>query len=587
MLGQRSPQGELFRPDHLYRDHVGEATFYGWLATHSAAWFRDEDFVGLYREDFGRPSVPPSQLCVALLLQAHDGVSDAEAIARTAYDLRWKVALGLELEAKLCAKSTLQLFRAKLVLHEAYGQVFERSVAACRAAGLLGGRGLSVAIDTTPILGRGAVKDTYNLVSDQIARVLQAACRHAGWDAAAMVTERGLGRHFGASYKGAVELDWSDDAAKRALLRQLVADAQVTLALADRALEAEGGDVDAGLTAARGLLAELLVQDIETAPEDGQPRLRRGTAQGRIVSTTDPAMRHGRKSAATRFDGYKATVVAETEAGVILATDVQPANVADREPAAESLTAAAACAGQPVACVLGDTAYGDCATRTELEALGAEVVAKVPPGTRRGMFSLHDFTVEDDAGVALCPAGQCSLRRDRVRGTDPGWRYVFSRHHCGPCPLRAQCTKSVRGARILQITAKTERLQRLRIEQRTEGFRRRYRRRVVVEHRIARLVQLGVRQARYLGQTKVAFQVALAAAVANLTLAQAAGTAICAAAARRAARTACFRVLAWRIRPFLPVSVDRTSTGHAGLIETGRLPNPMAPRKMAPSRPGF
>jgi hypothetical protein len=44
------------------------------------------------------------------------------------------------------------------------------------------------------------------------------------------------------------------------------------------------------------------------------------------------------------------------------------------------------------------------------------------------------------------------------------------------------------------------------------------RRRQVVEHRIARLVQLGIRQARYFGRTKTLFQVCLAAAVANLTL---------------------------------------------------------------------
>jgi hypothetical protein len=40
----------------------------------------------------------------------------------------------------------------------------------------------------------------------------------------------------------------------------------------------------------------------------------------------------------------------------------------------------------------------------------------------------------------------------------------------------------------------------------------------VVEHRIARLVQLGIRQARYFGRTKTLFQLCLAAAVANLTL---------------------------------------------------------------------
>ena len=39
-----------------------------------------------------------------------------------------------------------------------------------------------------------------------------------------------------------------------------------------------------------------------------------------------------------------------------------------------------------------------------------------------------------------------------------------------------------------------------------------------VEHRLARLVQLGIRQARYFGRTKTRFQLYLAATVANLTL---------------------------------------------------------------------
>jgi hypothetical protein len=38
-------------------------------------------------------------------------------------------------------------------------------------------------------------------------------------------------------------------------------------------------------------------------------------------------------------------------------------------------------------------------------------------------------------------------------------------------------------------------------------------RRQVVEHRIARLVQLGIRQARYFGRTRTLFQVCLAAMV--------------------------------------------------------------------------
>ena len=42
---------------------------------------------------------------------------------------------------------------------------------------------------------------------------------------------------------------------------------------------------------------------------------------------------------------------------------------------------------------------------------------------------------------------------------------------------------------------------------------------IVVEHRLARLVQLRIRQSRYFGRTKTRFQLYLAATVANLTLA--------------------------------------------------------------------
>ena len=57
--------------------------------------------------------------------------------------------------------------------------------------------------------------------------------------------------------------------------------------------------------------------------------------------------------------------------------------------------------------------------------------------------------------------------------------------------------------------------------QQSEAFAGYRLRRVVVEHRLARLVQLGIRQARYFGRTKTRFQlylVATAATVANLTL---------------------------------------------------------------------
>ena len=94
MLGKQSG---LDGGEHAYLDHVGRDSFYGFLASHRRELFHDEDFADLYCSDNGRPSVPPSLLATALLLQAYEGASDEEAKARADFDLRWKVALGVGL----------------------------------------------------------------------------------------------------------------------------------------------------------------------------------------------------------------------------------------------------------------------------------------------------------------------------------------------------------------------------------------------------------------------------------------------------------------------------------------------------------
>ena len=151
----------------------GRDTFYGLLASQRGRLFRDADFAEFYCADNGRDSVPPSLLATALLLQSHDKVSDAEAKARADFDLRWKVALGIEVEDRPFAKSTLQVFRAQLILHDKVREVFESSLRLARESGYLKKRSMRVALDTTNILGRGAVKDTCNLLADGVVKLLR------------------------------------------------------------------------------------------------------------------------------------------------------------------------------------------------------------------------------------------------------------------------------------------------------------------------------------------------------------------------------------------------------------------------------
>ena len=197
MLGKRGLQRGLFEADTLYSDFVGRDTFYGWLASQRGTLFRDEDFAQLYTLTNGRPSVPPSLLATALVLQTYDGVSDDEARQRAAYDLRWKVALGVAVDARPFAKSTLQEFRAQLIVHQEQATIFQQSLEVAKRQGQCrtpqgDARQLKVALDTTNILGRGAVKDTYNLLAEGLRHVLRVLARQAGealepWATAAVV----------------------------------------------------------------------------------------------------------------------------------------------------------------------------------------------------------------------------------------------------------------------------------------------------------------------------------------------------------------------------------------------------------------
>ena len=90
---------------------------------------------------------------------------------------------------------------------------------------------------------------------------------------------------------------------------------------------------------------------------------------------------------------------------------------------------------------------------------------------------------------------------------------------CDACPLRPQCVAARPGIRrTVRRNPQEALLQEARALQKSPAFTEYRQLRVVAEHRLARLVQLGIRQARYCGRSKTKFQLYLAATVANLTL---------------------------------------------------------------------
>ena len=412
MLGKRSDQRGLWEADRLYLDYVGQDTFYGLLASLRGRLFRDDDFADIYCPDNGRDSVPPSLLATALLLQTYDRVSDAEAKARADFDIRWKVSLGIEIEDRPFAKSTLQMFRAQLILHDQVREVFESSLRLARQLGYLKKRGMRVALDTTYILGRGAVKDTYNLLADGIVKLLSALAAVAKMTVREWAEAQGYEKYLGSSIKGEAGIDWSDRKARRKLLGEIVADADRLLELARQAwVELPTGSVQRqSIVDASELLGQLLLQDIERqsgdADADDGVSIRDGVSKDRMLSVHDPEMRHGHKSSRRRFDGHKAAIVVDTDSQLITAVDVLPGNAADNLEALELVEQSEASTGSVVEETMGDAAYGDGGTRQTFADAGRRLVAKAPGRPDRKHFPKDDFHLDLAAGSCTCPAGQ-------------------------------------------------------------------------------------------------------------------------------------------------------------------------------------
>jgi hypothetical protein len=562
MMGEVSAQGSLFGGDRLHLDYVGRTTFYGWLAAEGPRVYPDEMFRSFYVLDNGRKSVPPSQMIRMVLLQWYDKVSDDEAIERAKYDLRWKAALGVEDHEGLCAKFTLQTFRGKLLLHEKGRELLQGSVKVCRASGVLRSRKIRAAIDTSPIIGRGAVKDTYNLVADGMGKLLGALAALETpllepVDVKGYAGRHDFSRYFAeVSLKGGAELDWDSQTERDAFLTGLVVDVRRALTLARSLLESAepfsgprcGSAND--VREAMGLLEQLVDQDIEVRG-GGQAQLKQGVAKDRIVSVHDPEMRHGRKSKRVRFDGHKGEIVTDSDSGVIVDVSVKPGNAHDAEgsidaieraeqtvrgawedaPAAEEGGATQDPGETGIAETIGDCAYGSANNRRTFIEAGRELLAKQPALHNGGRFTKEDFIRGADTGARTCPAGHTAAPRWRAvpwRGEKVPVRfYRWPAAVCSVCPHKAQClappkdgaTKPRPRGRTLSEHPEEQLLAQARAQQRTPDFHAAYRHRQTVEHRLARMMQLGARQARYFGRAKTELQWLIAATVANLTLA--------------------------------------------------------------------
>ena len=202
------------------------------------------------------------------------------------------------------------------------------------------------------------------------------------------------------------QIDWDDVEAQAELIDSRAKDGFGCLGVL------HGRELDLEVTDAAALLATVLGQDLEDA-DDGWFRIAREVAVDRVISVVDPDARHGHKTSARGFDGYKGHAAVDPDSEIITDTVVSPGNagdasvaedliddllhdpadvVADTEPHTPADSAESGPSGNDETAenndgdgdrvVYGDAAYGTGAFLGRLEDAGIDAKCKTQPPAR-------------------------------------------------------------------------------------------------------------------------------------------------------------------------------------------------------------
>jgi hypothetical protein len=537
-LGYADRQGDLLDDVTRFCDEaLPEMSIYSVLHRERDRLFPDEMFADLY-EDTGRRSVPPSVVATVMVLQRLAGLSDRDAVERYAFDARWRYAAGVGgydgTGWDRFAHTVLVETRARLARSQRPRRIFEVTLDAASKAGLVGAKRV---LDSTPLYDAVSTMDTITLIRSAIRGLFRAADAVLREELRAAMTS-------GDDYASTVKpfIDWEDPAERERLIDTQARDGYACLAVLD------GRELDEPVSQAAQLLARILGQDLETA-EDGVFRIAVRVAKDRVISTVDPQARHGRKTAARGFDGYKGHAAIDPDSEIITDTVVTAGNVSDGsvatdliddllaptdaatpagedttgettmaedvggEPSSDAAAETADASGRPV--VYGDNAYGTGEFQELLDRNDIDSRCKTQePVAADGMFTKSHFDIDLEDDEVTCPnCVTAPIRRNRAGdGTA-----VFG-DACTACPLRARCTTNKKG-RTIKVGRQEKHLARARARQKHPQWKADYRAtRPKIERKLAHLMRHrhGGRRARMRGTTKIDADFNLLAAAHNL-----------------------------------------------------------------------
>src|SRR5206468_2082091 len=292
----------------------------------------DADFQYILAQSYrpepgGQKPVDAGLLALATLLQAYCHVGDRDAVELTVMDKRWQLVLDcLGAEHPPFSQGTLFNFRMRLIAHNLDKTLLDRTVALAEHTGGFGARQLRAVLDSTPLFGAGRVEDTLNLLGHALRKAVGLAAQELGTSAEAVVEDAGLTLVGHSSLKAALDLDWGEPRARSRALGLVLEEVKQWHCWLEQqqTLVAQTPPLQEVMET----ITQILTQDTEPDPEGGPGgrRIKKHVAPDRRISIEDHDMRHGRKSSAKTFNGFKEHFAIDLDSKVTREVVVRPAN---------------------------------------------------------------------------------------------------------------------------------------------------------------------------------------------------------------------------------------------------------------------
>lgn len=475
----------------------------------------------MYCVDNGRPGEEPVLLLGTLLLQFMERKPDRQATECCVFDLRWKLALGMEADAEGFHPTTLVKFRQRLIKHGLEDIGFDAALDAMRQAGYLGSKCKRQRVDSSHVVGLVSRMSRLENVRETIRLTLESIQKQPTF------THTPLWQEWCERYVDSKPDFRVDKAELQKRLQRAGQDAATILAWAEAPSQ-----VYAELKAVK-LLKRVFEENFEMNKEDQSCSPHRTQPAGAVKNPHDPQAQWSSKSTikGKEWVGYKVQVgetvspnrceKSEPTPNVITAVVTQKATASDKAalPEVEEHWENKEVEKPDVLFVDGGYTSGHELARAQEEERELMGPMAASP-SKDGRYSVESFDVSVEERKATCPAGHknahCSKLTEKKTG-DIEYRIEFSRKDCEPCPLKEKCVATHHNHRTIVVQEHHTLMQARRREQQSDIFKKEMEQRNGIEGTISELVRAhGMRRSRYRGEAKTRLQNYMIGAACNI-----------------------------------------------------------------------